>query len=136
MTIKALKCTAIGIILALFLTAIFNVSYWITLFVLGDKQYALNMALVSSLIILIGTFIDIFKSIHIEKETTELPSKTIKVATTVEPDDIKSEVDPNKHKDVLNNIQEGIELGQSGVRQFTDAEADSAETKLFNNLIE
>lgn len=135
MKITTLKCTVIGIILALIITLVFNVSYYITMLVLSNSQYALNMASAASVIILIGTFIDIFKSIHVEREQAELPAKEPKIERTVQPDDIKQEIDPNK-KDASFSGQDVLERIQYEGKGFMDAREDMVEAANLTKLEE
>lgn len=100
MKLLELKCTIIGIIIALVLTGLFNASYWFTLLVINNKPYSLNLACASIVVTLLGVIIDIIRSIKFDKPKSVIESDlTPKGYTTIFPD-----------RDVSNTEQESSEV--------------------------
>jgi hypothetical protein len=103
MKLLELKCTIIGIIIALVLTGLFNASYWFTMLVINNQPYALNLAGASIIVTLIGVIIDLVRNINFNKPKEVFESDlTPKGYTTIFPD----------KEPVLKNEQEVQDLEQ------------------------
>lgn len=108
MKLLELKCTIIGIIIALVLTGLFNASYWFTMLVINNQPYALNLACASIIVTLIGIVIDIIRSINFDKPKPAIESDlTPKGYTTVFPE----------KETVLNTEQEVFDLEQDEIKE-------------------
>lgn len=66
--IQQLRCTITGIVIALVVTLLFNVSYYITFILIGNKDYALNAACMAVVIVLLSVVIDILRNINWHRE--------------------------------------------------------------------
>lgn len=113
MKLLELKCTIIGIIIALVLTGLFNASYWFTMLVINNQPYSLNLACASIVVTLLGVIIDIIRSINFSKPKQVIESDlTPKGFTTIFPE----------RETVLNTEQEVSDLAQK--KEFADLEEE------------
>lgn len=132
MKLKELKCTIIGIIVALVLTGLFNVAYWFTLLVIDNKQYSLNLACAAILVTVVGVIIDLLRSIHLER-----PEKVI--SDDLVPKGYKTVQPPNREEIPEKSTQTVEELGQIFFNDglvLADMHTSSLESEQFTNNIQ
>ena len=95
---KEFKYTIAGIVLSMIIVSIYLGIYYITTVLLGEKNLAQNLGILSTCIIFCGVLLDLgIKAIKQAKkdETKEIPSKQKMRVKTVEPE-TRNEVKPTQ----------------------------------------